>query len=59
MREARRRDGRFLERRVRLFKFNGRGVIARLALVAAAIELEQTEYALAETAVPAARLAQS
>ena len=40
-------------------RFYAYGVIARLALVAAAIELEQTEYALAETAVPAARLAQS
>ena len=40
-------------------RFYAYGVIARLALVAAAIELEQTEHALVDTALPAARLAQS
>jgi glutamate--cysteine ligase len=40
-------------------RFYAYGVIARLALVAAAIELEQTKSALVDTAVPAARLAQS
>jgi glutamate--cysteine ligase len=40
-------------------RFYTYGVIARLALVAAAIELEQTEHALQEQPVPAARLAQN